>query len=112
MRSAEANSVRSKTGRFCRDSARPAAAEQQQHEVDAVLGGEVDLIRGDIRDAGVVAVSGGASRASSARTAASAPGTDGIRLSRAAGSATFPCRAQLVLAANPCPCASAAGDAA
>ena len=35
-----------------------------------------------------------------------------MTISRAAGSATFPCRAQLVLAANPCPCASAAGDAA
>ncbi|SFO58251.1 magnesium chelatase family protein [Geodermatophilus obscurus] len=35
-----------------------------------------------------------------------------VTISRAAGSATFPCRAQLVLAANPCPCASAAGDAA
>ncbi|MGY1832839.1 YifB family Mg chelatase-like AAA ATPase [Geodermatophilus sp. SYSU D01180] len=33
-----------------------------------------------------------------------------VTISRAAGSATFPCRAQLVLAANPCPCASAAGD--
>ncbi|WP_342745220.1 YifB family Mg chelatase-like AAA ATPase [Blastococcus aggregatus] len=35
-----------------------------------------------------------------------------VTISRASGSATFPCRAQLVLAANPCPCASAAGDAA
>ncbi len=35
-----------------------------------------------------------------------------VTISRAAGSATFPCRAQLVLAANPCPCATAAGDAA
>ena len=35
-----------------------------------------------------------------------------VTIHRAAGSATFPCRAQLVLAANPCPCASAAGDAA
>ncbi|SNR94962.1 magnesium chelatase family protein [Geodermatophilus saharensis] len=35
-----------------------------------------------------------------------------VTISRAAGSATFPCRAQLVLAANPCPCASAAGDVA
>ena len=35
-----------------------------------------------------------------------------VTISRAAGSATFPCRAQLVLAANPCPCASAAGDSA
>jgi magnesium chelatase family protein len=33
-----------------------------------------------------------------------------VTIHRAAGSATFPCRAQLVLAANPCPCASAAGD--
>jgi magnesium chelatase family protein len=35
-----------------------------------------------------------------------------VTISRATGSATFPCRAQLVLAANPCPCASAAGDPA
>jgi magnesium chelatase family protein len=35
-----------------------------------------------------------------------------VTIQRAAGSATFPCRAQLVLAANPCPCASAAGDTA
>jgi magnesium chelatase family protein len=35
-----------------------------------------------------------------------------VTISRASGSATFPCRAQLVLAANPCPCASAAGDVA
>jgi magnesium chelatase family protein len=35
-----------------------------------------------------------------------------VTISRVSGSATFPCRAQLVLAANPCPCASAAGDAA
>ena len=35
-----------------------------------------------------------------------------MTISRASGAATFPCRAQLVLAANPCPCASAAGDAA
>jgi magnesium chelatase family protein len=35
-----------------------------------------------------------------------------VTIHRAAGSATFPCRAQLVLAANPCPCATAAGDAA
>ncbi len=35
-----------------------------------------------------------------------------VTIHRATGSATFPCRAQLVLAANPCPCASAAGDAA
>ncbi|MBM7805474.1 magnesium chelatase family protein [Geodermatophilus bullaregiensis] len=35
-----------------------------------------------------------------------------VTIARAAGSATFPCRAQLVLAANPCPCARAAGDAA
>jgi magnesium chelatase family protein len=35
-----------------------------------------------------------------------------VTIHRASGSATFPCRAQLVLAANPCPCASAAGDAA
>jgi magnesium chelatase family protein len=35
-----------------------------------------------------------------------------VTIHRAAGSATYPCRAQLVLAANPCPCASAAGDAA
>ena len=35
-----------------------------------------------------------------------------VTIQRASGSATFPCRAQLVLAANPCPCASAAGDAA
>ena len=33
-----------------------------------------------------------------------------VTIHRASGSATFPCRAQLVLAANPCPCASAAGD--
>lgn len=35
-----------------------------------------------------------------------------VTISRASGAATFPCRAQLVLAANPCPCAAAAGDAA
>lgn len=35
-----------------------------------------------------------------------------VTISRAAGSVTFPCRAQLVLAANPCPCATAAGDSA
>ncbi|TFV46542.1 YifB family Mg chelatase-like AAA ATPase [Blastococcus sp. TF02A-35] len=35
-----------------------------------------------------------------------------VTIQRAAGSATFPCRAQLVLAANPCPCASPAGDTA
>ena len=29
-----------------------------------------------------------------------------VTIHRAAGSATFPCRAQLVLAANPCPCAT------
>lgn len=35
-----------------------------------------------------------------------------VTIHRASGSATYPCQAQLVLAANPCPCASAAGDAA
>jgi magnesium chelatase family protein len=35
-----------------------------------------------------------------------------VTIHRAAGSATYPCRAQLVLAANPCPCATAAGDTA
>jgi magnesium chelatase family protein len=35
-----------------------------------------------------------------------------VTISRAAASVTFPCRAQLVLAANPCPCATAAGDTA
>ena len=35
-----------------------------------------------------------------------------VTIHRAAGAATFPCRAQLVLAANPCPCATAAGDTA
>ncbi len=35
-----------------------------------------------------------------------------VTIHRASGSATFPCRALLVLAANPCPCASAAGDTA
>jgi magnesium chelatase family protein len=35
-----------------------------------------------------------------------------VTIHRAAGSATFPCRAQLVMAANPCPCATAAGDSA
>jgi magnesium chelatase family protein len=35
-----------------------------------------------------------------------------VTIHRASGSATFPCRTQLVLAANPCPCASAAGDTA
>lgn len=35
-----------------------------------------------------------------------------VTIHRASGSATFPCRSQLVLAANPCPCASAAGDTA
>ena len=33
-----------------------------------------------------------------------------VTIHRAATSATYPCRAQLVLAANPCPCASAAGE--
>ncbi|MCV2488966.1 YifB family Mg chelatase-like AAA ATPase [Geodermatophilus sp. YIM 151500] len=35
-----------------------------------------------------------------------------VTIHRAAGTATFPCRAQLVLAANPCPCATAAGETA
>jgi magnesium chelatase family protein len=35
-----------------------------------------------------------------------------VTISRAAATVTFPCRAQLVLAANPCPCATAAGDIA
>src|SRR4051794_11660158 len=35
-----------------------------------------------------------------------------VTIQRASGSATFPCRALLVLAANPCPCATAAGDTA
>jgi magnesium chelatase family protein len=35
-----------------------------------------------------------------------------VTISRTAASITFPCRAQLVLAANPCPCATAAGDTA
>ncbi|WP_104524982.1 YifB family Mg chelatase-like AAA ATPase [Blastococcus atacamensis] len=35
-----------------------------------------------------------------------------VTIQRAAGAATFPCRAQLVLAANPCPCATAVGDTA
>jgi magnesium chelatase family protein len=35
-----------------------------------------------------------------------------VTITRAAGAATFPCRAQLILAANPCPCATAAGDTA
>ena len=35
-----------------------------------------------------------------------------VTINRAAGAATFPCRAQLIMAANPCPCASAAGDTA
>jgi magnesium chelatase family protein len=35
-----------------------------------------------------------------------------VTINRAAGAATFPCRAQLILAANPCPCATAAGDTA
>ena len=35
-----------------------------------------------------------------------------VTIHRAAGSATYPCRAQLVLAANPCPCAGAAGNSA
>ena len=34
-----------------------------------------------------------------------------VTIHRAAGSAIYPCRTQLVLAANPCPCATAAGDA-
>jgi magnesium chelatase family protein len=34
-----------------------------------------------------------------------------ITIHRAAGAATYPCRTQLVLAANPCPCANSAGDA-
>lgn len=34
-----------------------------------------------------------------------------VTIHRAAGSATYPCRAQLVLAANPCPCAGAGGNA-
>jgi magnesium chelatase family protein len=35
-----------------------------------------------------------------------------VTIHRAAGSATYPSRAQLVLAANPCPCATAAGETA
>jgi magnesium chelatase family protein len=35
-----------------------------------------------------------------------------VTIQRVSGAATFPCRAQLVLAANPCPCATAAGDTA
>jgi magnesium chelatase family protein len=35
-----------------------------------------------------------------------------VTIARSGRSATFPCRAQLVLAANPCPCATAAGDVA
>lgn len=35
-----------------------------------------------------------------------------VTIHRASGAATFPCRAQLVLAANPCSCATAAGDTA
>jgi magnesium chelatase family protein len=35
-----------------------------------------------------------------------------VTIARATSSVTFPCRAQLVLAANPCPCATAAGDTA
>ncbi len=35
-----------------------------------------------------------------------------VTIHRAHGAATFPCRVQLVLAANPCPCATAAGDTA
>ncbi|WP_163510325.1 YifB family Mg chelatase-like AAA ATPase [Fodinicola acaciae] len=35
-----------------------------------------------------------------------------VRLSRAGGSMSYPCKVQLVLAANPCPCASPKGDAA
>jgi magnesium chelatase family protein len=35
-----------------------------------------------------------------------------VTINRATGAATFPCRAQLILAANPCPCATAAGDTA
>jgi magnesium chelatase family protein len=35
-----------------------------------------------------------------------------VTISRATSAVTFPCRAQLVLAANPCACATAAGDAA
>jgi magnesium chelatase family protein len=35
-----------------------------------------------------------------------------VRLRRAQGETTFPARAQLVLAANPCPCAKPGGDAA
>jgi magnesium chelatase family protein len=34
-----------------------------------------------------------------------------VSLHRAAGVSTFPCRCQLILAANPCPCAPATGDA-
>ncbi len=37
---------------------------------------------------------------------------ESLTIHRAAGSATFRCRAQLVLAANPSPCATAAGDSA
>jgi magnesium chelatase family protein len=38
--------------------------------------------------------------------------TGAMTVDRAGASATFPCRALLVLAANPCPCATAAGDIA
>jgi len=34
-----------------------------------------------------------------------------VSLHRAAGVATYPCRCQLILAANPCPCAPTTGDA-
>jgi len=34
-----------------------------------------------------------------------------VSLHRAAGVSTYPCRCQLILAANPCPCAPATGDA-
>jgi len=34
-----------------------------------------------------------------------------VTLHRAAGVSTYPCRCQLILAANPCPCAPATGDA-
>jgi len=59
-----------------------------------------------------VALLGKESRILPLRTEGSPLERGQVTIQRASGSATFPCRAQLVLAANPCPCASAAGDTA
>ncbi len=63
------------------------------------------------RSAGRTAASSSWTRRRSSRARCSTPcgsrwSAGPVTIHRAAGSATFPCRAQLVLAANPCPCAT------